>query len=516
MKNFLVIIALLFICIPYASANDLCSGDLEKLPILSNGRVKPLQVHAKEALKFMTGKSKPLDASSAQTYCQLSLSSFLPQDQQTQLNLKVSHEESKNLLGLDAKAKQVSPDVVAEKMRSLNSFVHNLEKTGQKKSVADDLQQLMHRYNLYSSIKHGLDWNMPPSDKKGDTNLLEQTWPNIQQLIKSNEKYKDPSVLMTKIKEAGNTYAAINSDYLVELTYDKLKLFHWAMLLTIFGLAAAFGFRKVKHPVTLIFVGLIFAFEISAAIFRMIIGGRAPVTNMYETVMCVGIGGLLFAFILALYRKERLYLIMGLIINLIALFMMNFASSMFDATIKPLMPVLRDNFWLATHVTSITISYAALALSWFVAIYFMVKSCFTIVDKAELKKLNTFAYDCIKIGVVLLAAGIILGAVWADYSWGRFWGWDPKETWSLIALLAYMIVLHGRYAGWINTKTFMPITGLAFNSILMAWFGVNYILASGLHSYGFSSGGALFLAIVVLIQAIIFAMFFVKTRFFKR
>jgi cytochrome c-type biogenesis protein CcsB len=516
MKKILLILALVFICIPYASANDLCSGDLEKLPILSNGRVKPLQIHAKEALKFITGKSKPLEASAAQTYCQLSLSSLLPQDQQTHLNLKVSHEESKKLLGLDAKAKQVSPAIVAEKMRSLGSFVRNLEKTGQKKSVSDDLNQLMHRYNLYSSIKHGLDWNMPPSSTKNDAHLLEKTWPTIQQTIKSDEKYKEPSALMSKIKESGNHYATLNSGYLTELTYDKLHLFHWAMLLTILAIAAAFGFRKEKHPVTMFLVGLVFTFEITAAIFRMIIGGRAPVTNMYETVMCVGIGGLLFAFILALYRKERLYLIMGLIINLIALFMMNFATSMFDATIKPLMPVLRDNFWLATHVTSITISYAALALSWFVAIYFMVKSYFKKVDNAELRKLNTFAYDCIKIGVVLLASGIILGAVWADYSWGRFWGWDPKETWSLIALLAYMIVLHGRYAGWITTRTFMPITGLAFNSILMAWFGVNYILATGLHSYGFSSGGAFFLAVVVLIQAVIFAVFFVKTRFFSR
>ena len=96
-------------------------------------------------------------------------------------------------------------------------------------------------------------------------------------------------------------------------------------------------------------------------------------------------------------------------------------------------------------------------------------------------------------GVVLLAGGVILGGVWADYSWGRFWGWDPKETWSLIVLLVYMAILHGKYTSWIPPHRFVPLVAGAFMTVMMAWFGVNYILASGLHSYGFSEGGAIFL-----------------------
>jgi ABC-type transport system involved in cytochrome c biogenesis permease subunit len=105
--------------------------------------------------------------------------------------------------------------------------------------------------------------------------------------------------------------------------------------------------------------------------------------------------------------------------------------------------------------------------------------------------------------VVLLSTGVILGGVWADYSWGRFWGWDPKETWSLIVLLIYMAILHGRYTSWIREQRFVPMVAAAFMSVMMAWFGVNYILASGLHSYGFSEGGAVFLGSFFLIQIIL-------------
>ena len=106
----------------------------------------------------------------------------------------------------------------------------------------------------------------------------------------------------------------------------------------------------------------------------------------------------------------------------------------------------------------------------------------------------------------MLGAGIILGGVWADYSWGRFWGWDPKETWSLIAFVIYMAILHGRYTSWIPNKRFIPLVAGAFMSIMMAWFGVNYILASGLHSYGFSEGGAVFLGSFFLVQTVIIVL----------
>ncbi len=94
-----------------------------------------------------------------------------------------------------------------------------------------------------------------------------------------------------------------------------------------------------------------------------------------------------------------------------------------------------------------------------------------------------------QVGVLLIAAGTILGGIWADYSWGRFWGWDPKEVWALITLLVYLIPLHGRFAGWFNTFALVAASVVCSLSVIMAWYGVNFVLGVGLHSYGFVEGG---------------------------
>jgi len=107
----------------------------------------------------------------------------------------------------------------------------------------------------------------------------------------------------------------------------------------------------------------------------------------------------------------------------------------------------------------------------------------------QLKPLSSFVYRALQVGVLLVAAGTILGGVWADYSWGRFWGWDPKEVSALITLLIYLIPLHGRFAGWIKPFGLVAASVLCFNSVLMAWYGVNFLLGVGLHSYGFAEGG---------------------------
>jgi ABC-type transport system involved in cytochrome c biogenesis permease subunit len=108
---------------------------------------------------------------------------------------------------------------------------------------------------------------------------------------------------------------------------------------------------------------------------------------------------------------------------------------------------------------------------------------------AEVKPLANFIYRTMQVGVLLIAAGTILGGVWADYSWGRFWGWDPKEVWALITLLIYLIPLHGRFAGWINTFYLVAASVFCSMSVVMAWYGVNFVLGVGLHSYGFVEGG---------------------------
>ena len=107
---------------------------------------------------------------------------------------------------------------------------------------------------------------------------------------------------------------------------------------------------------------------------------------------------------------------------------------------------------------------------------------------AQIKPLANFIYRAMQVGVLLVAAGTILGGVWADYSWGRFWGWDAKEVWALITLLVYLVPLHGRFAGWVNTFGLVMASVVCFLAVLMAWYGVNFVIGVGLHTYGFGSG----------------------------
>jgi ABC-type transport system involved in cytochrome c biogenesis permease subunit len=111
-----------------------------------------------------------------------------------------------------------------------------------------------------------------------------------------------------------------------------------------------------------------------------------------------------------------------------------------------------------------------------------------------------FTYKTIQAGVILLSAGIILGGVWADYSWGRFWGWDPKEVWALVALLGYLAVLHARYGGIVGHRGLAVLSVLCFSLVVMAWYGVNFVLGAGLHSYGFGGGGQGYVYSAVFVQ----------------
>jgi hypothetical protein len=116
-----------------------------------------------------------------------------------------------------------------------------------------------------------------------------------------------------------------------------------------------------------------------------------------------------------------------------------------------------------------------------------------------------FIYRAMQIGVLLLATGTILGGVWANYSWGRFWGWDPKETWALVTLLCYLALLHGRLAGWWKGFGLAVGSVACFLSVMMSWYGVNFVLGKGLHSYGFGTGGFSYVACFAVFEVIFVA-----------
>ena len=223
---------------------------------------------------------------------------------------------------------------------------------------------------------------------------------------------------------------------------------------------------------------------------RMQISGRPPVTNMYESVVWVGFGIAAIALLFELTTRARYYLLAAAPLSVVCLVLADRLPAVLDARIEPLVPVLRDNFWLSVHVPTITLSYASFALALALGHGAMGYYLFAPQAKESINYLSRLNYRVLQLGVLLLTTGIILGGIWAHFSWGRFWGWDPKETWALIALLCYLAPLHGRLVGWIGNFGINVASIVSFNAVLMAWYGVNFVLGTGLHSYGFSTGGS--------------------------
>ncbi|MBI3468321.1 MAG: cytochrome c biogenesis protein CcsA [Planctomycetes bacterium] len=216
---------------------------------------------------------------------------------------------------------------------------------------------------------------------------------------------------------------------------------------------------------------------------------------------------------------------------LIALYGSLGSASVLNSEFSPLQPVLRDNFWLTIHVLTIVSSYGAGALAWGLGNlalgYYLFGRYRDPVSPVEFSEdhrpagdmaaapiatgrrppdechtLAHFTYKAMQVAVLLLAAGTILGGLWADVSWGRFWGWDPKEVWALISLLVYLAILHGRYAGLFGNFGLALGSVLGATAIAMSWYGVNFVLGAGLHSYGFgdSAQGQWYVAGVVALD----------------
>ncbi len=281
----------------------------------------------------------------------------------------------------------------------------------------------------------------------------------------------------------------------LELLLNRIEPFKWAwvaMAVASLFLAISLGTTsRVPYALGFLFFFVSLGFQLFGFYARIDISKRAPVTNMYETVVFVAAMAAVFAFLLeAIYRRKYIALAGSLVATLgLVLADQLPVTRGWDPSIAPLEPVLRSNYWLIVHVMTIVASYAAGALAWGLGNLILVMYLVRTPSAEQVKGLALFTYRAMQIAVLLLAAGTFLGGWWAAESWGRFWGWDPKETWALIALIAYAIPLHARYLGWVKAFGLAVSAVVCFASIVMSWYGVNFILGAGLHSYGFGGGG---------------------------
>jgi ABC-type transport system involved in cytochrome c biogenesis permease subunit len=228
---------------------------------------------------------------------------------------------------------------------------------------------------------------------------------------------------------------------------------------------------------------------------RWAAGERIPAANMYESLLFLAWGVGLFAVVAFALLRNRLVVLNA---NAMAALTMALTDLLpIDGFIHPVPPVLAGTVWLAIHVPIIMVSYSVYALGVIVAHMQIGFTIFAPRRRDLVQKMYDLLYWYMMVGGILLIAGILTGSAWAASSWGRYWGWDPKEVWSLVAFLAYMAILHAKVEKLIGQFGVAAISILAFQTILMTYLGVNYVLAAGLHSYGFGDSPVVTWMIVV-------------------
>ncbi|HKI85410.1 MAG TPA: cytochrome c biogenesis protein CcsA [Thermoanaerobaculia bacterium] len=278
-----------------------------------------------------------------------------------------------------------------------------------------------------------------------------------------------------------------------EVLYNQMnpsRLSWWVLAFA--TLASLFALRKASRVRDWIALGALVAGVAVMAWgigMRWAIAGRIPASNMYESMLFLGCGVGLFALIAAPLLRNRLVIFNAAAMSALTMGLVSFLP--IDPFIHPVTPVLAGTPWLAIHVPIIMVGYAVLALGLLIAHLQIGIEIFRPAKRPSAERMNELLYWYMHVGSILLAAGIITGSIWASSSWGRYWGWDPKEVWSLIAFVAYMGILHSRFDRQIHAFGVAAGSIVAFWTVLMTYIGVNFVLTAGLHSYGFGSGGVL-------------------------
>ena len=515
---------------------------LATLAVQDHGRKKPFTTFARETLLAMSGASTlPVEGASARLLPEEVMLDlwFKPEGWDERAVIMLNFLELKRKFGLPEDKKLFSykeligqPSLMPlldeaqklrqagheEKLSALQKEAEHLGErlkmfedcvSGQKQAIVPDPTAAEGRWRPIFSIESGTvqisvkneafaSWYQ--AYRKGDITQFNALIPQVVESLRAMAPQFYPSAASLQF----------------EHNYMTLHPFRWAWIIYLLALIVllltAIWAKKPGYLLTWALVLLAFGFEIYGLACRVIISGRPPVTNMYETVIWVSFGAMLFAVILESIYRKRYFFYAGLSASVLTLIIADSQPTILDASINPLTAVLRNNMWLTIHVLTIVSSYAAFILTAALGHIALTMSLWGRKYAAAQGEVQFFIYRAMQIGILLLAAGTILGGVWANYSWGRFWGWDPKETWALVTLLCYLALLHGRLAGWWGGFGLAVGSVVCFLSVMMSWYGVNFVLGKGLHSYGFGTGGFSYVAVFAVFEVIFVAFVLGWTR----
>ena len=292
-----------------------------------------------------------------------------------------------------------------------------------------------------------------------------------------------------------------------ETWLNKANLFTLSLVFYLFGFILL-GISWMVQPILLknvAYGSLISGFMLHTygIYLRMVIMSRPPISTLYETVIFVGFVIVLLSVVIEYLRKDGL----GVFIGSVSGSMLHYVGFGYAAdgdTLEMLVAVLNSNFWLATHVTTIILGYGTSLMAGLIGHLYLIEKIRVPNNSKRLKSIYDNMFGVTLIALFFTLFGTILGGIWADQSWGRFWGWDPKENGALLIVLWQLMMVHMRLSGLAKADRFA--LGMVLNNIvvIMAWFGVN-LLSIGLHSYGFASG--------IAVNIVLFTVFELVTGF---
>ncbi|MBC8237365.1 MAG: cytochrome c biogenesis protein CcsA [Helicobacteraceae bacterium] len=475
------------------------------------GRMKPLDTQNREVLNKLTGKSTWNGMSANQVI----LGMFSRPSIWKKVDIiKVSTPKLRKLLGVDEKQKLVkftdffTKDGIyklTEQVEHANQLVPSKRGTFER-----DLVKVDERLNIAFMSYRGVLLTIFPlpdneRNKWVDFKTMFEMIDN-KQMKRSTSRLLDAAYnrnynkgfeyiddIKAYQKEFGESVMPLDEKLNVELWFNQLSLFFklslgyllFGTLLLIYAMSSLF-LNKIMHPKVQLSISILsFVFLLTHTFgiaLRWYIGGYAPISNTYETMIYIAYSAIIAGFFFL--RKSTLALSASFLMAGIFIFAAYLGEV--DPQITNLVPVLKS-YWLSIHVSVITASYGFFGVGAILGLISLL--LYPLRDKkrkhidSHIKNIAYINEVTLTLGLTLLVIGNFLGGIWANESWGRYWGWDPKETWAYISIIVYVIVLHVRLIKSIYTPyLFSILSVVAFYSILMTYFGVNFYLA-GMHSY---------------------------------
>lgn len=489
-----------------------------RLVVQSNGgRMKPLSTLNREIIQKLSGKASMLGMTSDQLVLGMLSTPDVWKDVKM---IKIQTPKLKNFLGVDEKEKYIAFSEVFKNGEYL--LAGEAEKALQTKPIERgtyerDIIKIDEKLNIMYSVFNGSLLNIYPKVKDATNQDDNSKWYSpldaIQNFQGQNKtavetitrglinaivenKWEDANNFVNMIslyqEKVGSDVMLSKSKIDAEIFFNDLDIFFKLtlayMLLGLIMLIVAFVviFKpnfQVRKFTTVFFIALatLFSLHTFGMGYRWVLSGHAPWSNIYETLLYISWSAVFAGVIF--FRKSLLALSAAVIIA--GIFMFTAHLTDVDPQITNLVPVLKS-YWLTIHVSILTASYGffglAAILGFLTLIMFIFRRNRPHVD-GIIKHVAAITEIALIIGLAAVTVGNFLGGVWANESWGRYWGWDPKETWAYVSIVVYALVLHLRFVKVLNTPYVLATASLlAFSSIMMTYLGVNFYL-SGMHSY---------------------------------